>query len=157
VDGAQIKKYESHRVSTNLNVAVLGTRKGLGCACSEILDLGSVDFQQCIEAISVVAQNSNLQKLTLVLSTIQAQHLPFKRCEHIASNCCSTRSPIMPGFCRTSGVRQQYCESNKASEPKEYGQELGSQYSELVCNCWVSCRCDREIGDSKKCPNRGKY
>lgn len=48
MDGAQIKKYESHRVSTNLNVAVLGTRKGLGCACSEILDLGSVDFHRWI-------------------------------------------------------------------------------------------------------------
>lgn len=47
VDGAQLKTYESHGVSTNLSVAVLGRPKGLG-ACFETLDLGSVDFHRRI-------------------------------------------------------------------------------------------------------------
>jgi len=40
----QVKRCESHGVSTNLNVAVLGTLKRPGCVCFEILDMGGMDL-----------------------------------------------------------------------------------------------------------------
>jgi len=40
----QVKRYESHEVSINLDLAVLGTRKGLGRLCIEILDMVGMNF-----------------------------------------------------------------------------------------------------------------
>jgi hypothetical protein len=56
----------------------------------------------------------------------------------------------------TSNIGQQHGQSDEAREPEKHGEDLGSQDSELVCGGWISCGCDDQINEGKKCPDGGE-